>query len=321
VADKIHAQRHTITAAASAHTLYGIIADALSWPVVLGPTIHVERLTGDDHEETLQLWATANGEVRTWTSRRTLDPDRLRVTFQQERSPAPLTAMGGAWSLEQTGPGSTQMILDHTFSVAGDDPEAARWFATAVDKNSTTELAAMKELVEGLDARTALTLSFTDSVEVTAGAAAIYEFLWDAHRWPQRIPHVAGLEVTEPLPQVQVMSMETSTTDGGKHTTRSVRVGFPGRRIVYKQIETPALMRVHTGEWLLAEGDGTTLASSTHTVVINTENIAEVLGSDATVEDAKKFVQQALSHNSSTTLRYAKAHAESAASALSGGRG
>lgn len=321
MSDKIQAQRHTITATAAAHTLYDIIADAPDWPVVLGPTVHVERLSQNGDEELLQLWATANDEVRTWTSRRTLDPQRLRVTFEQQRSPEPLSSMGGTWTLNETGDGTTEIVLDHTFSVRGDDPEATSWFSEAVDRNSQVELAAMKEVAENSGARSALTLSFTDSVTIAGNAGAVYDFLWCAQRWPDRIPHVAGLTVSEPIPQVQVMEMETTTADGSTHTTRSVRVGFEARRIVYKQTVTPALMRVHTGEWLVREQDGEVIADSTHTVVINPDNVKAVLGDEATIEDAQQFVRRALSHNSTTTLRHAKAYAESIGAAQPSGRG
>ena len=52
-------------------------------------------------------------------------------------------------------------------------------------------------------------------------------------------------------------------------------------------------------------------ASSQHTVVINTENIARILGPEATVADAREYVHSALSTNSLATLGHAKEYAES----------
>jgi aromatase len=70
-------------------------------------------------------------------------------------------------------------------------------------------------------------------------------------------------------------------------------------------------MTLHTGAWLLAEtGTGVTVTSR-HTVAINEANIAKVLGESATVDDARKFVRNALSANSLATLQHAKAYAES----------
>jgi aromatase len=99
-----------------------------------------------------------------------------------------------------------------------------------------------------------------------------------------------------------------------------VRVCRPYTSIVYKQIVLPALLTLHTGRWLIeerdAERDGSGVSvTSRHTVRINTARIADVLGPDADVLAAQEFVHKALSGNSLTTLRAAKAYAEG-----SGGR-
>jgi aromatase len=83
---------------------------------------------------------------------------------------------------------------------------------------------------------------------------------------------------------------------------------------VYKQVVVPALMTLHTGRWLIAEREGGGVSvTSRHTVAINTENITKVLGPEADEAAAEKFVRTALSTNSLTTLRAAKAFAESQA--------
>ncbi|NJC69933.1 cyclase [Planosporangium thailandense] len=302
--------QHTTRVSASADVLYELIADAPSWPTVLGPTIHVERLESNGVDEVLQLWATANDSVRTWRSRRHLDPEARRISFRQVQSPPPLTSMGGAWILRPVAEDVTEVVLDHDFSVVDNDPEALEWFTTAVDRNSTEELAAMKRLAENWADRADLTMTFDDSVQIAGDAVRVYDFLCDAGRWPERIPHVSSMELTEPSPGLQVMTMDTSTADGSVHTTRSVRVCFPSNRIVYKQVQTPTLMAVHTGEWIIAPNDDGVLATSRHTVVIRPETVTTVLGPDATVADARKFVREALGRNSGTTLRYAKNFAE-----------
>jgi aromatase len=109
--------------------------------------------------------------------------------------------------------------------------------------------------------------------------------------------------------------MDTRTKDGATHTTKSVRVCFPHHKIVYKQITLPALMTLHTGYWLVTEkpvGEGAELElTSQHTVVINEANIGRILGADAGVAQARTFVHNALSANSTATLGYAKEYAES----------
>ncbi len=70
-------------------------------------------------------------------------------------------------------------------------------------------------------------------------------------------------------------------------------------------------MTLHTGVWTFQEtGDGTTTASSQHTVTLNTDTITGVLGEQATVADARAYVHGALSTNSLATLGHAKQYAE-----------
>jgi len=94
------------------------------------------------------------------------------------------------------------------------------------------------------------------------------------------------------------------------HTTKSVRVCFPPDRIVYKQIQLPALMSLHTGSWRLQEHGGQLHVTSQHTVVIEPDAIARVLGPDAGIPDARAFLRHALGGNSRATLGHAKAYAE-----------
>jgi aromatase len=69
-------------------------------------------------------------------------------------------------------------------------------------------------------------------------------------------------------------------------------------------------MTLHTGRWTFTENDGGVAATSQHTVVLNTENIARVLGPDATVADAREYVRGALGTNSRATLGHARDYAE-----------
>ncbi|SDT78887.1 aromatase/cyclase [Actinoplanes derwentensis] len=304
----VHHTRHSIDVEASADAVYPIIADVTRWPYTFGPTIHVDLLEhhadGPERTERLRLWATANGVVRSWTSRRTLTPAAGRIVFRQEVSAAPVASMGGEWRLEPLGDGRTRVILLHDFTVAGEDPGAAAWVEKAVDANSTVELAALR--AAALPAAAGTRLSFEDSVHVPAPPGDVYEFLYRADRWNERLPHVARVELTEDDPDVQTLEMDTIAPDGSVHTTKSVRVGFPTSRIVYKQTTLPPLLAAHTGAWTLrADGDGVTVTSQ-HTVVLRPERIEPLLGAAATLADARALVQRNLSTNSTRTLQQAR---------------
>jgi aromatase len=317
----VHRTRHGIEVEAGAEEVYRLVARAEGWPHIFPPSVHVERLDqgGSEDEagagrarwERLRIWAFANGEVRSWTSRRELLPEEGRIVFRQEVSSAPVAAMGGEWIVEEDGEGHSTVTLLHDFRVVDDDADAVAWVRRAVDTNSTAELESLKRAAETLAAEPGVLLEFEDAVEIAGDGADVHEFLFRADRWEERLPHVSRLVLTEPGPELQTVEMDTEAADGSVHTTRSVRVSFAPDRLVYKQTQVPALMAAHTGRWTVAPAAGGAVrAASGHTVVLRPERIAEVLGSRATLDDARRLVRGALGRNSRTTLELAKEYAE-----------
>ncbi|GGQ46595.1 aromatase/cyclase [Streptomyces mutabilis] len=301
---------HEITVQAPATAVYRLIAEVENWPRIFPPTIYVDHSPQGPGEEVIRIWATANSEAKTWTSRRTLDPEALRITFRQEVSAPPVAAMGGAWVIEPVSDTSSRVRLLHDYRAVDDDPKGLEWIDEAVDRNSRSELAALRKNVELAYASDDLTFSFEDTVQIAGSAKDVYDFVDQAGLWSERLPHVATVRLTEDTPGLQELEMDTRAKDGSVHTTKSYRVTFPHRKIAYKQTTLPALMTLHTGYWTFTENEAGVAASSQHTVTINTDNIAAVLGPDATVGDAKEYVRTALSTNSRATLGHAKDHAE-----------
>ncbi|MFI6274444.1 aromatase/cyclase [Streptomyces sp. NPDC050988] len=302
---------HEITVEAPAAEVYRLIAEVGNWPLIFPPTVHVDHLERGAREERIRIWATANGAAKGWTSRRTLDPEARRITFRQEVSAPPVASMGGTWIIEPAGEGASRVRLLHDYRAVDDDPEGLEWIDQAVDRNSRSELAALKSNVERVTGSAELTLSFTDSLEIEGAAKDVYDFINEAQLWSERLPHVKQVSLTEDSPGLQVLRMDTLTKDGSVHTTESIRVCFPHSRIVYKQTTLPALMNLHTGYWQLEESaDGVTTATSQHTVILNTENITKILGEEAGIPEAREFIRNALGNNSRATLGHAKAYAE-----------
>ncbi|MEU7061145.1 aromatase/cyclase [Streptomyces sp. NPDC046197] len=312
-----HVTEHSITVAAPAATVYALVADVSAWPQVFGPTVHVEVLQdapAEGGEQTLRIWAVADERVRTWTSRRVLDPASRTITFRQLVPAAPVAAMGGAWRVEELEDGRTRVVLLHDYRAVGDDPAAEEQIERAVDGNSRAELAALKNAAELGEAREELHFTFSDSETVVGAAGDVYAFLDRADLWPERLPHVARLELTEDEPGIQHMDMDTRSPDGSTHNTTSVRVCFEDRHmIVYKQLRVPVAMSGHSGRWVIESlGDGTVRATSWHTVTLDPEGVRSALGPEATLAEARALVRKALGTNSSTTLRHAKQFAEEA---------
>ncbi|MGW1625868.1 aromatase/cyclase [Streptomyces sp. NPDC002172] len=301
---------HEVTISAPAAEVYRLIADVANWPRIFPPTIYVDHLERSGNEELIGIWATANGEAKNWTSRRVLDPEGLRITFRQTVSTPPVASMGGTWIIEPLDAATSRVRLLHDYTAVGDDPAGLAWIDEAVDRNSRSELAALKTNVELATASQELTFSFEDTVRVEGAAKDLYDFVNEADRWSERLPHVATVRLTEDTPGLQTLEMDTRAKDGSTHTTKSYRVCLDGRKIAYKQTTLPALMNLHTGYWTFRETDEGTFASSQHTVVLRPENIARILGPEAGVAEAREYVQGALSTNSRATLNHAKAYAE-----------
>ncbi|MFE7840153.1 aromatase/cyclase [Streptomyces sp. NPDC057474] len=316
-AERVHRTTHEVNVAAPAGVVYGLISDAVRWPLFFPPNVHVEQLESDGESERLRMWATANGQVKSWTSRRALDPGRRRVEFRQEVPADPVRTMGGTWIVESLGADRSSLTLLHDFTVADDDPDGLAWVERATDTNSRAELDNLRQLAERWADLDELVLSFEDSVRVNGPAELVYDFLYRVGDWPELVPHVSRLDLTEDEPGVQIMSMDTLTADGSSHTTESVRVCFPhAGRIVYKQTATPLLMSAHTGEWSVVPDETGVTVTSQHSVVLRPENIRKVLGEDADVAKARRYVRDALGRNSTATLNLAKKHAESAVTVL-----
>ncbi|MGV9564719.1 aromatase/cyclase [Streptomyces sp. NPDC003480] len=305
-----HRTLHSVAVAAPAEVVYGIVADVTKWPQYFAPNAHVEHLEKGEASERIKIWAFSNGEVKSWISRRTLDAAGLRVDFRQEVSAPPVAAMGGAWVVSPVDENSSLLELHHDFAAVEDDPAGVEWITSAVDRNSAAELDNIKELAESHRELDELVFSFEDTVEMAADGADVFDFLNRADLWPERLPHVARLDLTEDEPGVQLMAMDTSARDGSTHTTESVRVVFAPDRIVYKQTTVPGLMTAHTGSWTIRPVEGGVAVTSVHTVTLKPSAVEPILGAGKTVADARAYVHKALSTNSTNTLRLAKAHAE-----------
>ncbi|RSS34260.1 cyclase, partial [Streptomyces sp. WAC07061] len=233
---------HEITVSAPASAVYRLIAEVGNWPRIFPPTIYVDHVPEGPGEERIRIWATANGEAKSWTSRRSLDPVGLRITFRQEVPAPPVASMGGAWVIEELGEGLSRVRLLHDYRAVGDDAGSLAWIDEAVDRNSRSELAALKTNVEAAHAAESLTFSFEDTVQIAGSAKDVFDFVNEAGLWQERLPHVASVRLSEETPGLQELEMDTRAKDGSVHTTKSYRVTFPHHKIAYKQTTLPALM-------------------------------------------------------------------------------
>lgn len=292
---------HARTVAAPPGVVYGVVADVTRWPVIFGPTVHVRHLERTADEERFRMWAFVNGAVKTWVSRRTLDRAQLSIRFEQERAQAPAVSMAGRWVFRSLPGDRTEVILEHQLTATGDDPDAIRLLTDAVNRNSPDELAALSRIAEIGHPVEQVVFSFEDSVPVDGSAADACRFVERSDLWPGLLPHVSRVILREEQPGIQDMEMDTVTADGSTHTTRSVRLCFPGEAIVYKQLMPPAMLLGHSGSWSF----GDRAVTARHMVAVDPAVMRSQLGPATTVADSRAYVREALGANSRTTLAHA----------------
>jgi hypothetical protein len=254
--------------------------------------------------------------VTTWTSRRELDQEALRITFRQEDSQVPIASMGGSWLFQPLPYGGTELVLDHDFTAVDDDPGSLDWIARAVARNSAAELGALGRVATLDHPVDELVLTFSDEVRLPGPAAGAYDFVHRSDAWPEQLPHVRRVVLHEDPQGVQDMEMDTVTTDGSVHRTRSVRLCWPTTRIVYKQLVPPTLLLGHTGSWLFEPDADGTVVTARHTVAIDPAAVPAVLGPDATLADARAHLRDVLGANSRGTLHHAARHLPELGSAV-----
>ncbi|MET9324312.1 SRPBCC family protein [Streptomyces sp. NPDC003038] len=312
---RVHASEQTAWVAAPAGVVYGLLADAVRWPLLLPSPVHVERIDFDGVRERLRLWLwdVAQERVRSFHLRRVLHPQSRTVEFEQEDTARPGAPTTGTWTVRARGENTSLLTLRQEHTLEGlPGAQSARsrqeWQAQAA-----AQLAGVKEIAERWDRLDELLLSFEDSVHVQGPAELVYDFLYRIEDWPQRVPHVEAASVSEDLPGVQVAAVDTCAAPGGRTlTTRAVRLCFPSAvRIVYKELITPELIAAHSGEWsLVPERDGVRVLCSRQ-VMLRDEAVEEVLGSGTGLVEARRHVRTWLGRASTETLRLAQWHAQS----------
>lgn len=305
--------RHTIRIGAGAGEVFGRLVDVSRWSEMFEPTIHGTELSRRDGVQTIQLWATANGEPKTWVSERVLDEAGRSIRFAQSVPAPPVAEMSGTWSVTPEPAGGCTVELVHTYRAVDDAPESLEWIATAVETNSTKELAALKTACEAAGDDDAAPFSFADSVDTEADPRLIFDFLDRGGEWADRLDHVAEAEQREYPGGLQFLRMSTRTPDHSTHVTESFRVSQAPAVLLYKQTTLPALLSLHTGRWSITPYGEKWRVTSAHTVAIRGQAVKAVLGPDATVADARALARRNLGDNSRKTLEAAARWATDAA--------
>ncbi|MCE0445510.1 aromatase/cyclase [Streptomyces tricolor] len=303
---------HRIEVAAPAKAVYRDRRRSGPAAAVLPPTVRAERTGGDGTEERIRIWALANGDLRTWESRRRLDPVTFRIEFEQIQPREPVAAMGGTWRITERGDGGCTVELDHFYRAVDGDPVAHERITRAVDTNSRSELEHPRRAAERGDAGAGAAVRLRrhrDHHRLDRGA---YAFIYEASRWPERLPHVARIELREEETGLQFMEMDTRSP-GRLAAHHGVRPGLRAAAADHLQADhsaagAPGAQRgvaVRGGPGGHREGSPRTIK-----VLLDPAGIEALPHPPATLADARQAVRHALGSNSRATMARAREFAQ-----------
>ncbi|MEV3859239.1 SRPBCC family protein [Streptomyces sp. NPDC050095] len=322
---RVHAAEHAVGVAAPAGVVYGLLADAVRWPVLFPSYVHVERMDHDGTEERLHLWDLAQGRVRPLRVRRRLRPRTRTIETERLDPVTPGATTSGLWRVTPDGDRCVlSLSREHDpLPLFGASPETDD---SALDAEVRTRLDEVKAVAERWTALDQLLVAFEDSIRVSGPHELVYDFFHRIQDWPDLVPHMDWAEVEEDIPGVQVARLGSCDWDGGSAAvSRAVRLCFPSAgRVVHKDLIGPGLgeatdrpdlswlLAGHTTEWsVLPAPTGTTVVCS-HAVMLKEAAVDPVLGAGATLADARHEVRAGLGQASREVLGLAKWHAESA---------
>ena len=299
---------HRVAIDAAFETVFDLVTDVARWPQFHRPAVHAELVHSNEKGDLIQYWSLVDdATVRTWRTVRQTDRPGRRITFTYMDPESPATQIRGEWVFTELAPNRIQAELRH-FVTAPDDADLSP-LLDRLNQDSKEHLETLRDTAERRAELDELVLSFTDPLFVAGSIEDAYDYLYRADLWPERIPHVVGLTMTEDVPNVQFFDMDTKGPDGSVHTVRSVRICLPPNLIVYKQIALPAMLDAHTGHWKFTVVPEGVIAEARHSSTIKPTALS-LLGSGTTIGDARRFLRRLLSGNSMSNLTLAKKFAE-----------
>ncbi|QDY06403.1 aromatase [Micromonospora sp. HM134] len=289
-------------------TAFDLVADVGRWPQFHPSAVHAEVLHSNDKGDLIQYWAlVSDSAVRTWRAVRRVDRPGHRITLTHLDAESPASGIRAEWVFTELAPHRTEVVLRHHIDAQAEADLGP--LLEQITKDSGEQLDTLRDTAARLTELDELVVSFTDPLFVAGAVEDAYDYLYRADLWPERIPHVVGLTLTEEVPDVQFFDMETKGPDGSTHTVRSVRICLPPKLIVYKQISLPAMLDAHTGHWKFTEVPEGVIAEARHTSTIKPSALS-LLGAGTTIGHARRYLRRLLSGNSMSNLTLAKAFAE-----------
>jgi len=105
----------------SIDAVFGYIADCENWPEHLDHVTAIENLVRDGQREsfTMSIRELSDGHIYSVDSRRIVNRESRTVDFTQPRPPKGFATHQGGWRFVGRGPGRTELVSFHRFSLEG----------------------------------------------------------------------------------------------------------------------------------------------------------------------------------------------------------
>ncbi|EIS1474296.1 hypothetical protein LY554_003972 [Salmonella enterica] len=295
---------HSIICEASAAEVYGTIADVSNWPKIFDSCISAVAQKRVGNVERVRIEAWQKDQVVGWDTQRSYFDDIFRINFFLPVPMPFLKEMSGQWRVVPLDERRSILnvtrdftLLDNVSGIREDittHEQASELINRFIDDNAASEMLAVKEFVEKNETTIS---SFTIHYSLPFAPEAFYSLLADIHQWPDILPHCHDVKVIYEDARYQEFVMEI----GSEHFRSIRQCDRDTLTISYFQPEPPAMLKNHSGRWLVrASAKGTKLIAE-HSVHIDPER-CNILFSDDNIQRNKQRIKALIMKNSQATI-------------------
>jgi ribosome-associated toxin RatA of RatAB toxin-antitoxin module len=263
-----HKATHSIICDVPVGRVYRFISDSPRWPDVLEPCEAVTVVSSDDDSEHIEVTARVNDQSMTWQSRRRFLPAVYGVDAVVVRPMTLVKAMTTSWRVVALNSQQSLLLLEHDYDLCGEvsglidgvrtHAEASRFIATAIDRNSTTELGNIKASVEAdaypeIDDSVASEQHMRHSIICRAPADAVYQLVRSTSSWPRIFDACQEVSLLEVTPDSELVRVYATSGGGTVSWDTRRRYSDSIRRVDYQLITPMPLVSSMRGEWRVIE--------------------------------------------------------------------
>lgn len=308
VLTKQQSTTHSIICEAPAANVYNIIADVSNWPKIFDNCISTVIKERIGNTEQVQIKAWQNGQVVSWDTQRSYFDDIFRINFVLPIPMPFLKEMSGQWRVIPLNKCRCILNVTRDFALLDDisgiradittHEQARELINHFINDNAGSEMLAVKEFVEKNDTTIS---SFTSSYSLPFTPEEFYSLLSDIHKWPDILPHCTDVKVIYEDAKYQEFVMEIIGDSGNEHFRSIRQCDRDTLTISYFQPEPPALLKKHSGRWVMQARGGRTEIIVEHSIHIDSERCS-VLFSDDDIKRNKQRIKALILKNSQSTI-------------------